>query len=162
MHGKIRARWALAGGLLFGIFGSVLGGVTLGMIAFLPQLLRNLGSSPSAAIGVMGLLSFCMLFALVFAGPFGLLVGSVFGCWLAGRAGSGISRQRLLGESAALGAGLGAPYPLFLNTVFPRMAKVHVGSVALFVATGAAVGMVCGLALARLATRPDPPGAEIR
>lgn len=160
MEWNRRTRLAFAGALLFGVFGSVLGGVVIGTIAFLPQLLDNLHSSPSATIGVLGLLSFCMLFALVFAGPFGLLVGALFGWWLAIRAVSAISRQRLLRESAALGAALGATYPLFLRTVFPRMAKVHVGPDLLFLTTGAASGILCALVLARSATRKAPPAAD--
>jgi hypothetical protein len=53
-----------------------------------------------------------LLFAAIPAAPFGFIVGSLGGWWLTSRLERSVSARRIVFESAAVGALLGAGFPL--------------------------------------------------
>ncbi|MGA7338170.1 MAG: hypothetical protein WBW91_15690 [Candidatus Sulfotelmatobacter sp.] len=130
-----RILFALRGGVVCAILGSLLGGCAVLLISAIRG---------DFGLAALSLIPIVFLYAAVTGVPFGLVAGTVGTWWIVARA-RHISSGRLYYEASATGALIGGSYPLVLK-VFGWGPFENLLST-LPISIGA--GIVCGLVLTR-------------
>ena len=119
---------------------------------------RALQGNTEHVLEALAFFPMAVVFAAIPAIPFGFIVGSVGSFLLAIRAEHGVSGRRLYGESAAIGAVLGATFPLILTVL--GWGPLHNLVWALPISIG--IGTLCAILLIPLMRKhlPFPSSAE--
>lgn len=103
-----RASIAIIAGMFCAAAGSLLAGVAVALVG----VLQGKALNGRSGMEIAAFFATILLFAAIPAAPFGFIVGSVGGWWLASRLARSVLVGRVVLESAAAGALLGATFPL--------------------------------------------------
>ena len=104
MDTKARVRASIWSGVFCAVVGSLLGAIVV-------VALRAI-HSPEDSNRFASFIPIALVFAAIQAVPFGLVIGSVGGWWLAPRAASGASSRYIFLQSSVMGAILGSTFPI--------------------------------------------------
>ena len=147
MDTKPRLKISILSGVFCALVGSILGGM-------LVAILRAV-RSPESPTTSLYFVPIAFLYAAIPAVPFGLVVGSIGGWWLAPRATGETPSQHLFLQSGVMGAVLGSAFPLLAMALgwgpFQNLVS------ALPISIG--IGVVCGLSLAAVIRKFLPRAA---
>ena len=135
MASRKRLSFALASGVFCAIAGSLLGAVVV--------LIRALQGTTQGMVEALAFFPAALVFVAIPAAPFGFIVGSLGGWWLAVRADRGVSWTRLYFESAGVGGVLGATFPLILAVLGWGPFNNLVSALPISIT----IGIVCGIML---------------
>jgi hypothetical protein len=136
METKSRLKISILSGVFCVLEASILGGIAV-------VVLRAVRSRGHLA-ALVRFIPVALVFAAIQAVPFGLIVGSIGGWWLAPRATGDIPSRHLFLQSAVLGAVLGSTFPIVAVALGwgPLQNLVSVLPISI------GIGTVCGLSLA--------------
>jgi len=136
MDTKPRLKISILSGVFCALVGSILGGMTVAILRAV--------RSPENPTTLLYFIPIAFLYAAIPAVPFGLIVGSIGGWWLAPRAAGDIPSRHLFLQSAVLGAVLGSTFPIVAVALGwgPLQNLVSVLPISI------GIGTVCGPSLA--------------